>query len=586
MIETGILLKGQVLNDLYEVLLFIKKGAYAETYRVKSILDKKIYFLKLINNTKLHHTSFDSQNNVLEIEILKNIHHQNVVKYRESGNIILESKKYTYLVLDFISGETLSEAKVRSYFTSFYDIKKNVIDILDSAIYLHSLENPILHNDLTPNNIMIDLGSNETNAKIIDFGFARFFQSSSDSFTIKGLNLNFVASECLNNIFSPQSDLYSIGAILYYLIYGSPPWSIDLSKQTKINEVFSNRSQKLSFPNLDKPFFDFDLKIIEVLKKALSHDTDMRFQNAYEFKEALQNLSEFKLEEFENIPIKKVKSERKKGLGFDAIAGMNALKQQLQTDVIDALNNPEEYSKYGVSIPNGILLYGPPGCGKTFFAKHFAEEVGFNFMSIAPSNLKSRYVNATQENIAKMFEDAIENAPTIIFIDEINELLPNRESDSHEMSKSAVNEMLAQMDRTGEKGVFIIGATNFPHMIDPAILRAGRLDKKFYISPPDYDARLELFKKNLENRPLDFGIRYDELATLTENYVSADINLIVDDASRLALVKKQRISMTILQEIIKATPPSVPLEVLNKYTKIDNNPDQTPINKPRIGFKP
>jgi transitional endoplasmic reticulum ATPase len=145
--------------------------------------------------------------------------------------------------------------------------------------------------------------------------------------------------------------------------------------------------------------------------------------------------------------------------------------------------------RYGVTIPNGMLLYGPPGCGKTFFAKHFAEEVGFNFMLATPSTLKSRYINATQENIAKMFEEAEKNAPTIIFIDEINELLPNRDSDAHEMAKSAVNEMLAQMDRTGEKGIFIIGATNYPDMIDPAMLRAGRLDKKFYLPPPDFEAK-------------------------------------------------------------------------------------------------
>lgn len=88
---------------------------------------------------------------------------------------------------------------------------------------------------------------------------------------------------------------------------------------------------------------------------------------------------------------------------------------------------------------------------KDIFAKHFAEEVGFNFMFITPATLKSRYVNASQENIAKMFKEAEENAPTIIFIDEINELVPNREGNVHEMSKSAVNEMLAQMDRTGEK---------------------------------------------------------------------------------------------------------------------------------------
>ena len=155
-----------------------------------------------------------------------------------------------------------------------------------------------------------------------------------------------------------------------------------------------------------------------------------------------------------------------------------------------------------------VLLYGPPGCGKTFFAKKFAEEVGFNFMVKTPADLKSRYVNATQENIKKMFDEAYENAPTIIFIDEINELVPDRNGNIHEMAESAVNEMLSQMDRTGEKGVFVIGATNLPQKIDTAILRAGRLEKHFYVGPPDFTARKLLFEKSLQNRKaLDFGDR-------------------------------------------------------------------------------
>ncbi|GHV30145.1 hypothetical protein FACS1894177_02230 [Bacteroidia bacterium] len=287
-------------------------------------------------------------------------------------------------------------------------------------------------------------------------------------------------------------------------------------------------------------------------------------------------------------PSSKPKIQKAKGKGFDAIAGMNELKAQLKLDVIDALHNPEEYAKYGVTIPNGMLLYGPPGCGKTFFAKHFAEEVGFNFVLATPSTLKSRYVNATQENIAKMFEEAEKNAPTIIFIDEINELLPNRDSDAHEMSKSAVNEMLAQMDRTGEKGIFIIGATNYPDMIDPAMLRAGRLDKKFYLPPPDFAARKTMFEMYLKNRPLDFGMDYDKLALLTENYVSADIEFLVNETARIALKEKKRITMVYLEDTIKATKPSVPLSELKKFeeirAKMNNEVIEQKNKRPRVGF--
>ncbi|MDR1371812.1 MAG: ATP-binding protein [Dysgonamonadaceae bacterium] len=303
----------------------------------------------------------------------------------------------------------------------------------------------------------------------------------------------------------------------------------------------------------------------------MHNNFEERFQSANEFIQALNgeievpDMDTVQKEKSENKPSSKVKVQKAKGKGFDAIAGMNELKAQLKLDVIDALHHPEEYAKYGITIPNGMLLYGPPGCGKTFFAKHFAEEVGFNFMLMTPSSLKSRYVNATQENIAKMFEEAEKNAPTIIFIDEINELLPNRDSDSHEMYKSAVNEMLAQMDRTGEKGIFIIGATNYPNMIDPAMLRAGRLDKKFYLPPPDFEARKGMFEMYLKDRPLDFGIDYDKLATLTENYVSADIEFLVNETARTALKEKKRITMALLENTIQTTKPSVPLKELEKF---------------------
>ncbi|WP_419089058.1 ATP-binding protein [Phocaeicola plebeius] len=261
----------------------------------------------------------------------------------------------------------------------------------------------------------------------------------------------------------------------------------------------------------------------------------------------------------------------------------------LQEEVIEPLHHPEEYQRYGITIPNGMLLYGPPGCGKTFFAKHFAEEVGFNFMFITPATLKSRYVNASQENIAKMFKEAEENAPTIIFIDEINELVPNREGNVHEMSKSAVNEMLAQMDRTGEKGIFIIGATNYPHMIDPAILRAGRLDKKYYVGVPDEVARKTLFELYLKNRPYDFGLDYDELSILTKNYVSADIQLIVNNAARTALKSRSKITMAILRNAIAAVRPSLDIKELQRYEEIKAQMNGENIkkseNRPKVGFR-
>jgi transitional endoplasmic reticulum ATPase len=596
----GILPKNFSVNEKYSVILFIKKGSNAETYRVKG-KDGKLYFLKLFNYAKHPRSAFDSENNLLEIEFLKSIKHPNIVSYKDSGELIYKGKKYGYLVLIFIAGETLAEKISREKIESVYDLKQIISAVLNGLNYLHSLPEPIIHNEITTQNIMLDLSGDIPQAKIIDFGFARSFHQSSKAYNKEGLNLNYVASECFNSFYSPQSDLFSVGAVMYHLLFGMPPWFKDISRskadRTKAEDVIiEERKKPLSFPKVSSDIVDFDVSILKILKKALQNDSENRFQSANEFIQALNGEIEIEADDTiqkvksDDKDEKKIKTQKAKGKGFDAIAGMNELKAQLQLDVIDALHKPEEYAKYGVTIPNGMLLYGPPGCGKTFFAKHFAEEVGFNFILATPSSLKSRFINATQENIAKMFEEAEKNSPTIIFIDEINELLPNRDSDAHEMAKSAVNEMLAQMDRTGEKGIFIIGATNFPDKIDPAMLRAGRLDKKFYLPPPDFEARKAMFEMYLKNRPLDFGMDYDHLSTLTANYVSSDIEFLVNEASRLALKEKSRITMQILENIIKNTKPSVPLHELQKYetvrAKMNSEQTEQKNERSRIGFKP
>jgi transitional endoplasmic reticulum ATPase len=600
-LKKGILPKRFSVNDKYNVMLFINQGSNAETYRVKG-KDGKLYFLKLFNYAKLHRSAFDSENNLLEIEFLKSIKHPNIVSYKDSGELIFEGKRYGFLVLNFIAGETLAEKMSREKIESIYDLKHIISGLLNGLTYLHSLHDPIIHNEITPQNVMLDLSGDIPQAIIIDFGFARSFHQSSKAYNKEGLNLNYVASECFNSFYSPQSDLFSVGALMYHLLFGMPPWFKDISKfkadRTKAEDVIIEyRKKPLTFPKVSSNIVDFDESVLKILKKALQNNPEDRFQSANEFIQALNG--EIEIEDMDTIQkvksddkeVKKIKSQKAKGKGFDAIAGMKELKEQLQLDVIDALNNPEEYEKFGLTIPNGMLLYGPPGCGKTFFAKHFAEEVGSNFMHVNPGTLKSRFVNATEENITKMFQEAEKNAPTIIFIEEISGLFPSRDSDAHEMSKNAVEAMLAEMDRTGEKGIFVLCATNYPDKIDAALLRAGRLDKKFYLPPPDFEARKAMFEMYLKSRPIDFGIDYDKLSSLTENYVSSDIkDLIIADASRQALKAKSRITMKMLEDVIKNTKPSVSLQELKKHEQINAKLKGEKIEqkneRTRIGFKP
>lgn len=583
--------------DSYTVAFPHKQGSYAETYRVR---DKsgKTRFLKLINNSKLNRNQIDDNGRVIEVEIAKLLHQHNLCQFVDSGNMMMNGSQYAWFVTEFVSGETLSQRIIRDDEISVYEIKTIAKAVLSALSFLHSQPIPVIHNEVTIQNVFLNLVGELQDLKLIDFGYARFLNQSPAKPNLDELNPFYLAPERFSGVCSVQTDLYSVGAMMYHLLYGELPWFVDVSRkrgQDLVDSILAERDKELVLTKEDR--YELDDQLLNVIAESLSYDSEDRFQSADEFIKAIDG--EVKIErqstkrkilsqqQSDNTPVSS--AIKKRGEGFAAVAGMEELKQQMREEVIEPLYNPEEYHRYGVTIPNGMLLYGPPGCGKTFFAKHFAEEVGFNFMCITPATLKSRYVNATQENIAKMFKEAEENAPTVIFIDEMNELVPNRDDGNvHEMSKSAVNEMLAQMDRTGEKGIFIIGATNYPNMIDPAILRAGRLDKKYYIGVPDTKARMALFKLYLNKRPYDFGLDYHQLADMTQGYVSADIQLIVNDASRNALRQHSKITMDLLKAVITNTTPSLSNNELRKYERIRammNGEEMKKSNdRPRIGF--
>jgi transitional endoplasmic reticulum ATPase len=588
-----ILSKGQVIDDKYTVTFFLKKGSYAESYRVKD-KEKTTKLLKLFSYSKLHRTQFDQSGDVLEIEILKKLKHPNIVKLIDSGNLLIENQKFAYAILDFISGETLADKMKREQTFNPYEAKDIILGVLNGLNYLNNQQNPIIHNDITNLNVMLDLSGQVSVPKIIDFGYARFLSQTNKDFQKEGLNPFYSANETFNKVFSVQSDIFSVGALYYHLLVGLPPWFVELSKfksdTVKLEDaVLKEREKPLQVVSSDSKI---EANTFNIIAKALQPDAENRFKNLKEFIQAVNGemVVENPVLEKSAQSTQTLKSV-KKGEGFKSIAGMTELKETIQLDIIDAILNPEEYKKDNIGIPNGMLLYGPPGCGKTFFAEKMAEEIGFNFYQIKPSDIQSKWVNASQENIKNLFEEARKNAPSIIFLDELDALVPNRnDSNVNHMNTSAVNEFLAQMNNSGDDGVFIIGATNRPNAIDPAILRSGRLDKHIYLPPPDYEARKALFELYLKSKEtIDLGINYDLLAQLTERYSSSDIKLITDEASRKRIKDRAaRLTFEILESTILKSKPSISVDDLQKYEsmKAKMEGQQTNTNeRPRIGFK-
>ena len=290
---------------------------------------------------------------------------------------------------------------------------------------------------------------------------------------------------------------------------------------------------------------------------------------------------------------KKTVDSSDKKLGFAKVAGMTELKETLKEDVILPLQQVELYKQYGIEPINGMLLYGPPGTGKTFIAEALAEECGRTFLKMDVAETESKWVGETPKNIAKAFKEAEQNAPSVIFIDEIEALAPSRGNLDNSSSAAighnqAVNTLLQQINNCSERGIFVIAATNEPQKVDSALRRAGRMDKNIFVGPPDKDARRELFKMNLENIYAEKDIDYDKLASLTENYTAPEIKqIIIRQAALKALKQNRRITEGDVVEVIQKYKPQLDTAIVELYRKngeMNNNvaTQKRPLRK--IGF--
>jgi transitional endoplasmic reticulum ATPase len=225
--------------------------------------------------------------------------------------------------------------------------------------------------------------------------------------------------------------------------------------------------------------------------------------------------------------------------GITELAGMQELKKILLEDVIEPLRNPEKFKRYGISIPNGILMYGPPGCGKTFVAQRLAEDLDYNFYEVSPSEVGSPYVHDTCLKIRKLFDDATASAPALIFVDEFEGLVPARGSlgGLQQHKAEEVNEWLVQIGSCSDRRILFVAATNEPWSIDPAVKRSGRLDKKIYVGPPDRKAIEQMLTFHLKERLTTPNIDVIGFATEISDlgYSASDLKLIVDEAARIAI---------------------------------------------------
>lgn len=579
----------------YTVQSLIKQNLYTESYRVEDE-EGHPFFLKLFVLKRVPEKLINANTgDVLEVEYSKLLRHKNIISYVDSG--IFDSQhegSCPYYLTTYFTGELLVERIKREGHLQSEEAMTIYCAILDGLQYMHSLG--LYHNDITPRNILLSATTNGT-PEIIDLGHISQVCSGRVSFDVSDLELFYSANETFGGLYDAGSDVFAATAVLYAMLTGKQPWYMEFSESSKrAFRIMQLKDKRRNEPlNLDD--YDFDEKIKTILRKGLAASYQDRYRSVlgvlndinsdapaddnheqqssprreehapssshHQQQAAAEEDSEFEV-------------MRGNGHGFEDIAGMQELKDYLSQKIIYVVKNKELMSKYRVTPPNGILLYGPPGCGKTFVAEKFAEETGFNFMLIKSSDLASVYVHGSQEKIGKLFRKAAKHAPIVLCFDEFDALVPDRSSVEARYTSSEVNEFLSQLNNCAKKGIFVIGTSNRPDKIDPAVLRTGRIDKQVFVPMPDQEARRELFHIHLKGRPYDENkVNLDNLAQKTEGYIASDIAYIVNDAAMTAAFTNQEITQELLETSLNNTHPSLRPDTHKLYEEIRRKMDTT-----------
>jgi len=271
----------------------------------------------------------------------------------------------------------------------------------------------------------------------------------------------------------------------------------------------------------------------------------------------------------------KKKEDTGEKITWDMIGGYDDVKREIREYIELPLKHRDLAKKYGLRLPKGILLFGPPGCGKSLMMRALANEAKINFIYVNVSDIMSKWYGESESRLRELFANARKNAPCILFFDEIDTIGVKRESHTGDsVTPRLLSLMLSEIDGLqSEEGVIIVGSTNVPHLLDKALLRAGRFDKLIYIGVPDKKSRKEIFQIHCKGKPIAEDVDFDKLAEMTERFTGADIANVCQEVARLAAVEaletgtERKITSQDFIKVIKRYKPSVTLQMLDEYEK-------------------
>ena len=376
--------------------------------------------------------------------------------------------------------------------------------------------------------------------------------------------------ESFYGIFDSTTDVYALGMLLAYMFTGRYPYPVaeGLTAAQIQERVKKNEPDLEGIPEKFRP----------LILKAIHRRAAVRFRNVKQFAAEFNSIIGKEKTPVAHTPscsreredkqqpdatqsaALKVSIGVRQGKGFGAVAGMDTLKSELKTDFVDIIKNRDLAQALGIEPPN-MILYGPPGNGKTYIVERLAEECGMEYCYVSPSSLGSIYIHGSQAMIADLFTQAEEKAKRnpkgcLLMIDEIDAVCPTRTVDDMNHQAGEVAEFLTQLNNCVEKKVYVIGATNRIGSVDRAILRPGRIEQVIYIGLPNDNDRRELFEYELGKRPHASTIDTSALAHQTEGYTAADIAKIVKVSSRRifrACLDDETVKPEITQECVEQT---------------------------------
>ena len=307
-----------------------------------------------------------------------------------------------------------------------------------------------------------------------------------------------------------------------------------------------------------------------ILLKALAKRPSDRFNSAVEFAQAIaeQIMPELAKQFDDNEQPENTNTEAQQqcvnavqitfkkgsGNGFDKVTGRDELKEQLRKEVLFALQNPEKAKLYRLPAINGVLLYGPPGCGKSLVLESFAEELGFNYSIIKSAEFGNIYQPGVLDNLQRLFDAAEIKAPFVLCFDELEFLAPNVDMEENTIT-TQTSTLFGMLNDCSKKGILVVATTNRPDMIDQSIMRVGCFDRVFFVPQPDFEARKDIFSDHLKDRPCE-ELDLDELAKMSDDFNAGDITEAVNEAAMTAAYNDVPISQKILVDVLKYKNPT------------------------------